>query len=159
MGTFDGVRSSNRCSLGWEPVMGEEPIGLQDVGVAKEPAVDGELNHSPPRWEPPQWDADPFGLRDVDPGFSELEESVVEPVDQPELGLGMSDWEAGVSIEDPVVDAETGAEMVGLGEFTEPPESAVGLPGPDVENGSNPLLPDAESFFPEEDEKDNCLTF
>lgn len=159
MDTFDGVRSSNRCSLGWEPVMGEEPIGLQDVGVAKEPAVDGELNHSPPRWEPPQWDADPFGLRDVDPGFSELEESVVEPVEQPELGLGMSDWEAGVSIEDPVVDAETCAEMVGLGEFTEPPESAVGLPGPDVETGSNPLLPDAESFFPEEDEKDNWLTF
>jgi len=159
MGTFDGGRSSDHRSLGWEPVMDEESIEPQNMGVADGPAVDVGVNYSPPRWEPPQWDADPFGLTDVDPGFSELEESVVEPVEQPELGFGMSDWEPGVLIEEPVIDAEIGAEMLGLDGFAEASRSAVDMPGPDIENGSNPLFPEAESFFPKEDAENDWLTF
>jgi len=159
MSTFDGRRSSDHRSLGWDPVMDEEPIGPQDVGVADGPAADVEMNYSPPRWEPPQWDANPFGLTDVDPGFSEFEELVVEPAEQPELGFGMSDWEPGVSIEEPMMDTEVGAEMLGLDGFAEPPEAAAGLSGPDVKNRSNPLFPQAESLFPEEDAEGDWLTF
>jgi len=159
MSTFDGGRSSDHRSLGWEPVMDEEPIEPQNMGVADGPAVDAGTNYSPPRWEPPQWDTDSFGLADVDPGFSEPEESVVESAEQPELGLGMSNWEPGLLIEEPVMDAEIGAEMLGFDGFAEPPEDAVGLPGHDIENGSNPLFPEAESFFPEEDVENDWLTF
>lgn len=159
IGPFDDGRSSDRCSLGWDPVMDEEPIGSQNVGVTNESAVDEKMNYSPPRWEPPQWDADPFGLTDLDPGFSELGESVVEPAEQPEIGFGMSDWGPGILTEEPVMDVEIGAETLGLDEFAEPPEGAVGLPDPDAESVSNPLFPEAESFLPEEDGEDDWLTF
>lgn len=159
MGTFDGGRYSDRRSLGLEPVMDEEPIGPQEVGVANEPAVDMGMNYSPPRWEPPQWDADPFGLNDIAPRFAEPEESVGEPVEQPELGFGMSNWEPGVTNAPTVMNLETGTEMLGLDGIAEPPEDAVGLPGFDVENGSNLLFPEPEGFFPEEDVEDDWLTF
>lgn len=159
MGTFDGARSSDRRSLDWEPVMDEEPIGPQDVGIADEPAVDVGMDYSPPRWEPQQWDADSFGLTDVDPGFSELEESAVEPVEQPELGFGRSDWESGVLIKEPVIDPEIGVETLGFDGFEEPPEGSIDLSGFDVENRSNPLFSEAESSFPAEDGKDDWLTF
>ncbi|WP_254538595.1 hypothetical protein [Halomarina litorea] len=152
IGTLDVGRSSIRRSLGSEPVIDEEPIGPQDVVVADEPAVDVGMDYSP------QWDADPFGLTDVTSGFSELEESAVEPVEQPEFGFGMSDWRPGVLIEEPVMGPEIGGEMLGLDGFAESPESAVDLPGPNVENGSNPLFPEAESFF-QEDAEDDWLTF
>ncbi|AXG08246.1 hypothetical protein DU500_17295 (plasmid) [Haloplanus rubicundus] len=71
----------------------------------------------------------------------------------------MSDWGPGVLIEEPVMDPEIGAEMLGLDGFAESPEGAVDLLGPNVENGSNPLFPEAESFFPEEDAEDDWLTF
>ena len=159
MGTFDGARSSGRRSLDWEPVMDEEPIGPQDVGIADEPAVDVGMDYSPPRWEPQQWDADSFGLTDVDPGFSELEELAVEPVEQPELGFGRSDWESGVLIKGPVIDPEIGVETLGFDGFEEPPEGSIDLSGLDVENRSNPLFSEAESSFPAADGKDDWLTF
>ncbi|GAB6862708.1 hypothetical protein ACFR97_16375 [Haloplanus litoreus] len=157
--TFDGGRSSTGRSLGPEPIIDEEPIGPQDEGVADESAFDVGIDYSPPRWEPPQLDSDPFGLTDVTSEFSELEESAVEPVEQPEFGLGMSGWGPGVLIEEPVMDPEIGAEMLGLDGFAESPEGAVDLPGLNVKNGSNPLFPEAESVFPEEDAEDDWLTF
>ncbi len=159
MGTYDGRRSNDRRSLGWEPVMDKEPIESQDMGVAGEPAVNVGMNYSPPERESPQWHSDPFGLTDVDLGVSEFEEPVMEPVEKPELGFGMSDWEPGLLIEEPVMDPEIGTEMLGLDGFAEPPEDAIGLPGRDVENRSNPLFPEVESFFPEEDAEDDWLTF
>jgi hypothetical protein len=159
LGTFDGGRSGDRRSPGLEPIMDEEPLGTQQLAVVDEPAVDVGMNYSPPQWEPPQWDTDPFGLTDIDPGFSGIEESVLEPVEPSELGFGMSDWEPDVSIEEPAMDPEIGAKMLGLDGFAEPPEGAVGLSSPDVENGSNQLFPEAESFFPEEDAEDDWLTF
>jgi hypothetical protein len=98
-------------------------------------------------------------LTDVTSEFSELEESAVEPVEQSEFGLGMSDLAPGVLIEEPVMDPEIGAEMLGLDGFAESPGGAVDLPAPNVENGSNPLFPEAESFFPEEDAEDDWLMF
>ena len=139
--------------------MDEEPIGAQDMGIVDEPAVDVGMDSSPPQWEPPQWDADPFGLTDVDPGFSEPEEPVVKPVAQSYLDFGVSDWEPEVPIEEPVMDPEVGEEMLGLDGLAEPPDEAAGLPGLDAETGSNPLLPEGESFFPEEDAEDDWLTF
>ena len=159
IGAFDDGRSSDRCSLGRDPVIDEEPIGSQNVGVTNESAVDEKMNYSSPRWEPPQRDADPFGLTNLAPGFSELGESVVEPVEQSEIGFGMSDWEPGKLTEEPVMDAEIGAETLGLDELAEPPEGAVGLPNPDIESVSNSLFPEAESFLPEEDVGDDWLTF
>lgn len=154
MGTFDGGRSSDCRSLGWEPVMDEEPMGPQNVGVADELRVNMGMNYSPP-----QQDADLFGLTDVDPRFSGLEKSVVEPIGQPELGLGMSDWGPRMLTEERVMDPEFGAEMLGLDGFVEPPGGAVGLPSSDVENGSSCLFPEVESFFPEEDAEDDWLMF
>ncbi|ELZ21068.1 hypothetical protein C475_18958 [Halosimplex carlsbadense 2-9-1] len=159
MGVFVGGRSGNRRLLGWEPGMDEEPIGLQDTSRADEPAADVGMDYSPPQWESPQWDADPFGLADVDSGFSEPEEPVFEPVAQSDLGFGMSDWEPEVPIEKPVIDPDVGAEMLGLDGFAEPADEAAGLSGLDAETGSNPLFPDGESFFPEEDLEDDWLTF
>lgn len=140
-------------SPGWEPVMDEEPTEPQDVGIIDEPTVDAGLDRSPLRWE-----GDPFGLPDVAAGFSGVEEQVVEPVEQPGLGFGISDLEPDVPMEEPVMDPELGAERLGLDEFAEPPADGFSMPGVDVESGSNPLLPDAESFFPEEAE-DDWLTF
>jgi hypothetical protein len=117
------------------------------------------MDYSPPRWEPPQWDADSFGLTDVDQEFPELGESAVEPVEQPELGFGRSDWESGVVIKEPVIDPEIGVETLGFDGFAEPPRGSIDLPGLDVENRSNPLFSEAESSFPEEDGKDDWLTF
>ncbi|MBX0324786.1 hypothetical protein EGH21_17305 [Halomicroarcula sp. F13] len=159
LGTFDSRRSSDRRSLGFEPVIREEPIGPQEVGVAGNPAVDMDMNHSLPRREPPQSDADTFGLNDVAPGFSEPAESVMDPIEQPALGFGMSDWEPGMLIDEPMVDPEVGAEMLGLDEFAESSEGAVGLPGSDVENGSNPLFLESECLFPEPDAADDWLGF
>jgi hypothetical protein len=159
MGIFDSRRSSDRRSLGFEPVIREEPIEPQEVGVADDPSVDMGMNHSLPQWVPPQWDADPFGLDDFSLGFSEPTESVMDLAEQPELGFGMSDWEPGMLFDEPVVDPDAGAEMFGLDELTEPSEGAVGLPGSDVDNGSNPLLPEAESFFQEPDAEDDWLSF
>jgi hypothetical protein len=159
MDTFDSARSGDRRSLGWESVIDEEPIGTRGVGIADEPAVDVGMDYSPPRWEPPQWGADSFGLTDVDPGFSELEESAPEPIEQPDLGSGRSDRESGVVIKEPVIDPEIGVETLGFDGFAEPPECPSDLPGLDVENRSNPLFSEAESSFPEEDGKDDWLTF
>jgi hypothetical protein len=157
MDTFGRGLSSDHRSLGWEQVTGEDLIRPQDVGVADEPAVGVGMNYSPPRWETPQWDDAPIGLASVDPGFSELEESTAEPAEQPELGWEMSDCEPGVQIEEPVMNPDIGAEMLGSDGVVESPEVAVGLPDPDVENGSTSLFPEAEGFFAEEDSKDNWL--
>jgi hypothetical protein len=70
----------------------------------------------------------------------------------------MSDLEPDVPMEESVMDPELGAERLGLDEFGEPPADGFSTPGVDIESGSNPLLPDAESFFPEEAE-DDWLTF
>lgn len=153
MGASNGGHSGDRHSHGWEPIMDAEPIGPQDMGVADEPAVDVGIGYSP------QWDADPFGLTNVDPGFSVPEEPLVEPVEQPGLGFGMSDLVPDVPMEEPVMDPELGAEMLGLDEFAEPPADGVSIPGLEAESGSKPLLPDAESIFPEEEAEDDWLTF
>jgi hypothetical protein len=159
LGTFDSRRSGNRRSLGFEPVICEESIGLQEVGVAGDPTVDRGMNHSLPRREPPQSDADTIGLNEVAPGFSEPAEPVIDPVEQPALGFGMSDWEPGMLIDEPMVDPEVGAEMFGLDEFAQSSEGAVGLLGSDIENESNPLFPESEGFFPEPDAADDWLGF
>lgn len=159
MGASNGGRSGDHRSSEWELIVEERPISTQEMGAVDEPPVDVGIDYSPPRWDPPQWDADPFGLADFDSGFSEPEEPVMEPFEQPELGFGMSDWEPNVSIEKPTMDLGIGAEMLGLDGFAEPPEEAVGLPGLDVESGSNPLLPDTERFFPKEDVEDDWLSF
>ena len=109
------------------------------------------MDYSLPRWEPSQWDADIFGLNDVAPGFSEPAESVMDPVEQPALGFGMSGCEPGMLIDEPIADPEAGAEMLGIDEFVESSEGAVGLLGSDVENGSNSLFPESENFFQEPD--------
>jgi hypothetical protein len=147
MGTFDSRRSSDRRSLGFEPVIREKPIGPQDVGVADDSAVDIGMDHSLSRWEPLQLETNLFGLNDVVPRFSEVGGSVVEPVEQPELGFEMPDWEHGMLIDEPVMDPEAGPDVLDLDEFAESPEGAVGLSGSNVENESNPLFPEAESFF------------
>lgn len=159
MGVSDSGRSDNRRSLGWKPVVKEDQTGTQKVGVVDEPAVDVGMDYSPPRRDPSQWDADPFGLSDFDPGFSEPEQAVVEPVGQSDLGFEAFDWKPGVPIEEAVVDPEISEEMIGLDGFTEPQEDSVGLPGLGADNGSTPLFPDADNFFPDEDGEDDWLSF
>jgi len=159
LGTFDSGRSGNRLSLGFEPVIREEPIESQEVGEAGNPAIDIGMKHSLQRREPAQWDADTFGLNDIAQEFSESAESVIDPVEQPALGFGMSDREPGMLIDEPMVDPEVGSEMLGLDEFAESSEGAVGLPGSGVENGSSPLFPESECFSLEPDAADDWLGF
>lgn len=147
LGTFDNRRSSAHRSLGFEPVTREDSIRTHEMGVADDPSVNMGMDYSLPRWEPSQWDADIFGLNDVAPGFSEPAESVMDPVEQPALGFGMSGCELGMLIDEPIADPEAGAEMLGIDEFVESSEGAVGLLGSDVENGSNSLFPESENFF------------
>jgi outer membrane biosynthesis protein TonB len=155
----DQDKRVDRRSLGFKPVIREEPIGPQEVDLTDDPVVNMGMNNSLSQWEPLQRDADSFGLNDAGPGFSEPEESVVGQIEQPELGFGMSDWEPGMLINEPVEDPEGGAEMLGLNEFAEPPEGPAGLTGSDVENRSDPLFPKVESFFLEEDAEDDWLRF
>lgn len=147
-------RYSDRRSLGWEPVIGEEPIRMQEAET-----VDVEMDYSPPRWDPAQWDADPFGLDDFGPGFSESGEPVADSVEQPDLGFRMSDWEADVSIKEPTMERKSGMEIFGLDRFPEPPGEAVGLPGLTAESKANPLPPVTDSPFPDEDVEEDWLTF
>jgi len=158
-GVSDSGRSDDRRSLGWKPAVEEEQTGTQNVVVVDEPAADVGVDYSPPRWNPSQWDADPFELSDFDPGFSEPEQPVVEPVGQSDLGFEAFDWKPDVAIEESVVNPEIGEEMFGLDGFTEPHEESVGLPGLDTDNDSTPLFPDATNFFPNEDEEDDWLSF
>jgi hypothetical protein len=137
----------------------EDQTGTQNVGVVDEPAVDMGMDYSLPRWDSPQWDVDSFGLSDFDPGFSEPEQAVVEPVGQPALGFEAFDRKLDVSIEESMVDPEIGEKMFGLDGFTESQEESVGLPGLDTDNGSTPLFPDAENFFPDEDLEEDWLSF
>jgi len=159
MGVSDSGRSDDRRPLGWKPAVEEEQTGTQNVGVVDEPAVDVGMDYSPPRWDPSQGDFDPFEPSTFDPGFSEPEQSIVEPVGQSELGFEAFDWKPDVAIEESVVDPEIGEEMFGLDGFTEPHEESVGLPGLDADNDSTPLFPDATNFFPDEDEEDDWLSF
>jgi hypothetical protein len=158
IGGVDDERSNERHSFHTEPVEEEVPLEPRDMGVAYETALDMGMNYSLPRWGSTQWNADPFGLNDIATGFSEPEESVIDPIEQPELGFGMSDQDTGTLSEEPVVDPDAGAEVFGLDEFSESLEGGVDLSVSDVKSGSNPLF-EAESFLPEKDAEDDWLRF
>ncbi|MFC7043954.1 hypothetical protein [Halonotius sp. GCM10025705] len=146
IGGFDDERSNEPHSFHREPVVEEAPIEPRDMCVADEPAVDMGMNYSLPRWGSTQWNADPFGLSDIAAGFSEPEESAIDPIEQPELGFGMFDQDTGMLSEESVVDTDAGAEVFGLDEFSESLEGGVDFSVSDVKSGSNPLL-EAESFL------------
>lgn len=159
IGASDVGRSGDWRSRKWESVVEEGPTGAEDASVVDEPAGHVGIDYSAPLRDPQQWDIDPFGLRDFDPGYSEPTEPLVEPVEPPDLGFGLPDWDLEVSIEESRIDRVNGEEMFGLDGFSEPSEEAVGLPGLDVESQSNPLLSDGESFFSEEEVEDEWLPF
>lgn len=148
----------DRPFLQWEPLK-EEPICTQDVETVDEPAVDVGLAYSPPWSNPPQPDADPFGMRDFDPGFAEPGGSGLDSVEQSDLGFGAFDWEPDVSIMEPAVEPGFGEEMYGLDGFAKPPDEAAGLLNFNSDNGANPLLPAAEGFFPGTDFEEDWLSF
>jgi hypothetical protein len=158
IGGVNDERSNEPHSFHRESVVEEVPLEPRDMGVADETGVDMGMNYSLPRWGSTQWNADPFGLNDIATGFSEPEESVIDPIEQPELGYGMSDRDTGMLSEEPVVDPDAGAEMFGLDEFSESLEGRFDLSVSDV-NGSNPLFPEAESFLLDEAREDDWLRF
>jgi len=155
----DPVWTTDRDTRSWGPESTQEPIEPEGLGVAETPAIDVGVNHSSHGTELSQWDTKLFGSTDVDPGFSELDESVSEPLEQVRLGGTNTDWEPGIVDEEPVSDLEIGTEGLGFEEFAECAEAMDGLPGLDVEPGSNTLFPETENNFTEEHTMDDWLTF
>lgn len=158
LGESNGGRFDDHRPLWSEGVMEEAPTSLHEMGAIDEPVVDVGMDYSPTRCNPPQGDTEPFGLTDFDPGFSEPDEPM-EPIEQPEFGFETSNLEPNVSTKEPAMEPGSGAKILGLDVFSDPPEESIGLPGLGVESGSNPLFPGAESFFPEEDVEDDWLSF
>jgi hypothetical protein len=135
----------------------EKSIRTQDSAPVDEPATDVGLDYSPPRWEPPYWDANSFGMSDFGTGLAEPTESAFGSVEQTEPSFGAFDWKSSVSIEE--VDLGFGDEMFGLNGFAESRKEMVGLPGFDTGNGPDLLFPDTEGFFSDEDLEEDWLSF
>jgi len=163
-----------------EPLTVDDPLDLPGPGAVDEPASDPVpderrggrplfdvgAEYSPSRWDPPKLDADPFGRDDRGSAFPEPAEPSVDPVEpfsmfsdvEPGFGGETFGWEPDGSIEEPAAVPGIAEEMLGLKQFDEAPEEPVGLPGIDVEEGSNPLLPDS-GVFSEGDVEENWLSF
>jgi hypothetical protein len=62
----------------------------------------------------------------------------------------MSSWEPEILIDEPVVDPEAGAEMLGLHVFAEPPEGTVGLARIRCRKQTEPVVPRSKNFLLEE---------
>ncbi|WP_128478953.1 hypothetical protein [Halorussus pelagicus] len=153
-----GGYGDDRPSPGRDPLM-EEAICTQDSGAAGESATDVGLDYSPPRWEPPQWDDHPFGISDFGLGLAEPEESAFGSVEQAELSFGAFDWEPSMSIEEPEVDPGFDEEVFEPDGFAESRQEMGGLPGFTTGNSPDPLLPDAECFFSDEELEEDWLSF
>lgn len=153
------VWTTDRDTRNWGLESTQDPIEPGELGVAETSAIDVGVNHSSHGTELSQWDTDPFGLTDVDPEFSEFDESVSEPLEQVRLGRTNTDWEPGIVDEEPVSDLEIGTEGLGFEEFAECAEAMDGLPSLDIEPGSNPLFPETESNFTDDHTMDDWLTF
>jgi len=153
------VWTTDRDTRNWGLESTQNPIEPGELGIAETPAIDEGVNHSSHGTELSQWDTDPFGLTDIDPGFSELDESVAGPLEEVGLGGNSTDWGNEIVGEEPVNDLEIGFDGLGIEEFTECEEVMGGLPGLDVESGSNPLFPETETNFTEEHTMDDWLTF
>jgi len=137
----------------------QEAIRTQDSRAVGGSTADVGLDYSPPRWEPPQWDTDPFGISDVGAGLAEREESAFGTVEQTEPSFGAFDQVPSVSIEESGVDPGFSEDVFGLDGFAESREEMVDLPCLDTGSGSDPLFPNAESFVSNEDLEEDWLSF
>jgi hypothetical protein len=137
----------------------QEAIRTQDSRAVRGSTVDVGRDYSPPPWEPPQWDADPFGMSDFGAGLAVREESAFGTVEQAEPSFGAFDQVPSLSIEEPEVDPGFSEEVFGLDGFAESREEMVGLPGFDTGSGSGPLFPNAEGFVSNENLEEDWLSF